>query len=193
MATDIYIKEKKSLSNEHYLLQKITYETKKKDGSTDEINREVYWPADSATILLYNLAKKTVVLIQQFRLPAYVNGHATGLLLETCAGNLGKGENPDDSIAREVEEETGYRVQKLQKLFTLYSTPGAVTEKLHYYTGAYTDDNRPGKGGGLATEHEEIEILEMPFEEAYSKILSGEIVDAKTVLLLLYAKNNLFW
>ena len=192
MATDVQIKEKQSLSEEHYLLEKITYEIQKKDGSTDEIKREVYWPADSATILLYNESKKTVILVQQFRLAAFINGHPTGFLLETCAGNLEPNENPDDSIVREVEEETGYRVQQLQKLFALYSTPGAVTEKLHYYIGTYSDDDRPGKGGGLADEHEEIEILELPFEEAYAKIASGEIVDAKTALLLQYARNTIF-
>lgn len=193
MAETIPIREKKTLSDEHYLLQKVTYETPPdKDGATDNLSREVYWPADSATILLYNLDKKTVILLQQFRLAAYLNGHPDGMLLETCAGNINEQETPDESIIREVQEETGYQVKAVQKLFALYSTPGAVTEKLHYYVGAYTDADKTGKGGGLAAEHEAIEVNEMPFDDAYSKIAAGEIVDAKTLLLLLYAKDNIF-
>jgi nudix-type nucleoside diphosphatase (YffH/AdpP family) len=143
-------------------------------------------------VLLYNKDKKTVVLTQQFRIASYLNKNASGLLIESCAG-LQDDDTADDAIMREIEEETGYKVDNVKKIFELYSTPGAVTEKLHYFIAEYSEDQKISEGGGLDEEGEEIEVLEMPFKEAYLKIETGEIRDAKTVILLQYAKaNNLF-
>ena len=189
MADTVEIQSREVLSDDKFSLQKITY---KAAGNDKPINREIYLPPDSATALLYNIQKKSVLLTRQFRLAAFVNGHPTGMLLETCAGNIDKGETPEATITREIEEETGYQIPQVQKLFALYSTPGSVTEQLHYFLAAYNAENKTGKGGGLAEENEHIEVIELPFEEAYSKISSGEIVDAKTVLLLEWAKANIF-
>jgi GDP-mannose pyrophosphatase NudK len=192
MTSNIKIKSTKVLSDNFFPLKNVTYEFQKQDGSVEEIHREVYQSRNGATALLYNPTTNQVVLIKQFRLPAYLNEHPTGILWETCAGLLEENEDPTDSILREIEEETGYKVQHADKIFELYSTAGSVTEMLHFFVAQYSDEQRIGKGGGLEEENEEIEVVELPFEEALNKIETGEIKDAKTVILLQYAKLNLF-
>ena len=184
--------ETQILSDNWYTLKKVTYEAEKEGGEKEEVVREVYQTKDAATVLLYNLKRETVILTNQFRLPSYLNKNATGMLLEACAGIVEKNENPDEGILREIAEETGFEVQQAVKLFELYSTAGSVTEILHYYGAEYSPKDKTGEGGGLEEEHEDIEVVEMLFDDAYSKIKSGEIKDAKTVILLQYAKLNLF-
>jgi GDP-mannose pyrophosphatase NudK len=192
MARNIKIKSTKILSDNFFPLKDVRYEYQKKDGSVEEVNREVYQSGNGATALLYNNTTNKVVLIKQFRLPAYLNNHPSGVLIETCAGLLEENEDPRDSIIREIKEETGYEVDNVKKIFELYSTAGSVAELVHYFIAEYSPDQRVSKGGGLEEESEEIEVLELSFEEAYNKVESGEIKDAKTVILLQYAKNNLF-
>jgi GDP-mannose pyrophosphatase NudK len=192
MTKSIKIISTEVLSDYFFPLKKVSYEMEKKDGSVEEVNREVYQSRNGATALLYNLVTGKVILIKQFRLPAYLNHHPTGMLLETCAGLLEENEDPKDSIIREIEEETGYKVGNAKKIFELYSTAGSVAEMLHFYVAEYTPDQRVSDGGGLEEESEEIEVVELSFEEAYRKVESGEIKDAKTVILLQYAKMNLF-
>jgi nudix-type nucleoside diphosphatase (YffH/AdpP family) len=114
------------------------------------------------------------------------------MMIEACAGIVEENEDPSVGIIREIEEETGYKVQKVKKLFELYSTPGSVAEIIHYYVAEYTKEQKVGDGGGLEEENEDIDVIELPFEEAFTKIQSGEIKDAKTVILLQYAKLYLF-
>jgi GDP-mannose pyrophosphatase NudK len=180
------------LSDNWYTLKRIAYEYPKKDGSIQVQQREVYDRGNGATILLYNKAAGTVILTRQFRLPTFVNGNDTGMLIEACAGLLDQ-DNPEDCIRREVEEETGYKVQHVRKIFEAYMSPGSVTEILFFFVAEYDPSMKLNEGGGMEHEQEDIEVLEMPFATAVAKVKSGEICDAKTIMLLQYAQiNNLF-
>ena len=177
------------LSNNWYTLRKITYEYQKKDNTWETQSREAYDRGNGATILLYNKQKQTIILTRQFRMPTYLNGNATGMLIEACAGLLDK-DNAEDCIKRETEEETGYQVKEVKKIFEVYMSPGSVTEIVHFFIGEYAKEMKVNEGGGVAHEQENIEVLEIPFEEAYQMIATGAIKDAKTILLLQYAKIN---
>jgi GDP-mannose pyrophosphatase NudK len=192
MAKEVKIKSTEVLSENYFPLRKVTYELQKKDGKVEEITREVYQSANGATVLLYNKTEKTVVLTKQFRLPTYFNNNPTGMLIETCAGIVEDNEDPTAGIIREIEEETGYKINNPKKIFELYSTPGSVSEMIHYYVAEYKKEQKVGKGGGLDEENEDIEVIELPFEQAFIKISNGEIKDAKTVILLQYAQIYLF-
>jgi GDP-mannose pyrophosphatase NudK len=181
--------EKHVLSNNWYTLRKVTYEYQKKNGTWETQSREAYDRGNGAAILLYNKIEKTVILTRQFRMPTYVNGNETGMLIEACAGLLDT-DNPEDCIRRETEEETGYKITDVQKVFELYMSPGSVTEILYLFVAEYTKEHKITEGGGLAHEEEEIDVLELPFEQALNMIKTGEIKDAKTVLLLQYAQIN---
>ena len=181
------IQKTELLSDNWYLLNKVTVDYQKKDGSWDTQVREVYDRGNGAAILLYNKSKGTVVLTRQFRLPSYLNGNKSGLMIEVCAGLLDE-DDPEACIIRETEEETGYRLHSVKKIFEAFMSPGAVTEILHYFIGEYDASMKVSAGGGLANEQEEIDVLEIPFAQAYVMIESGEIKDAKTILLLQYAK-----
>lgn len=185
----VKIKNITNLSNNHYILDKINFDYKTQKGEWQNQNRESYNRGDGAAILLYNPIKKTVILTKQFRMPTYLNGNSDGMLLEVCAGLLDKND-PLTCIINEAEEETGYKIQHPKKVFELYSSPGAVTEKIHYFIAEVSDEMKISEGGGLENETEEIEVLELNFEKAISMILSAEIQDAKTVILLQYAQIN---
>lgn len=184
---EIKITETKLLSDNWYVLNKVTFDYTKSEGKTESHIREVYDRGNGAAILLYNSAKKTVVLTRQFRLPTYLNGNKTGMMIEVCAGLLDK-DNAEQAVIRETEEETGYRLSKVQKVIETYMSPGSVTEILYLFVGAYDETMKVNEGGGLDAEQENIEVLEYTFDEAYAMIESGEITDAKTIMLLQYAK-----
>jgi nudix-type nucleoside diphosphatase (YffH/AdpP family) len=177
------------LSDHWYTLQKVTFEYQKEDGTWEKQVREVYDRGNGAAILLYNKEKGTVVLTRQFRMPTYKNGNPTGMMIEVCAGLL-DGDHPEDCIKKEVEEETGYRIRDVKKVFESYMSPGSVSEILHFFIGQYDDQMKVGEGGGSANETENIEILEYEFEEALDLVQQGAIKDAKTIMLLQYAKVN---
>ena len=183
----IKIQQTEILSDNWYTLKKVTYQYQLKNGSWETHAREAYDRGNGATILLYNKAKQTVILTRQFRLPTYINGNETGMLIEACAGLLDKN-NPEDCIRKETEEETGYRVSKVRKLFEAYMSPGSVTEVLYFFAAEYDEAMKVGTGGGLAEEQEHIEVLEVDFEQACGMLETGEIRDAKTIMLLQYAK-----
>ena len=187
MNPKIKIKETKLLSDNWYVLNKVTYEYQKKNGEWETQSREAYDRGNGATILLYNKMQKTVVLTRQFRLPTYINGNNSGMMIEACAGLLDE-DNAEDCIRKETEEETGYKVSKVEKIFESYMSPGSVTELLHFFIAEYTPGMKVNKGGGLAEEQEYIEVLELPFETAGNMIAKGEIKDSKTIMLLQYAK-----
>ena len=186
----ITIQKTELLSDNWYLLNKVTFDYKMGDQDSETQVREVYDRGNGAVILLYNSTNKTVVLTRQFRLPTYLNGNSSGMVIEACAGLL-DAENPEECIIRETEEETGYRLSSVKKVFQSYMSPGSVTEIIHFFIGEYQPNMKVSDGGGLAEEHENIEVLEYPFQEAYQMIASGEIIDAKTIMLLQYAKINL--
>ncbi len=173
------------LSDNWYILRKITFDYLRRDGSWQRQSRETYDRGNGATILLHNPATGNVVLTRQFRMPAFVNGH-DGMLIEAAAGLLDHA-SPDERIRAEVEEETGYRVRNLRKVFEAFMSPGSVTEKLYFYLGEYDASTRIGHGGGIAEEGEDLEVIEMPLSEALAAIERGEIVDGKTIMLLQHA------
>lgn len=184
----VKILNKEVLSANWYKLYKYTYSITDRQGNTVTQSREAYDRGNGATILLYNKAQHTVILTRQFRLPTLVNGNDSGLLIEACAGLLDL-DNAEDAIRRETEEETGYRITDVRKLFDLYMSPGSVTEILYFFSGEYTRDQKVSDGGGV-DEDENIEVLELDFDKAYGMIATGEIKDAKTVILLQYARVN---
>jgi len=177
------------LSDNWYVLRKVTFRIRRSDGTWETQSREAYDRGNGATILLYDLGRETVILIRQFRLPTYVNGNASGMLIETCAGLLDN-EAPEACIVREAREETGYEVRGARKVFEAYMSPGSVTEVLHFFVAEYSGGQRIATGGGV--EEEDIAVLEMPFADAMAKIGSGEIQDGKTIMLLQYAALHIF-
>ncbi len=189
MIENIKILDTKVLSDNWYVLRKITYEYSKKDNSKLTQSREVYDRGNGSTILLYNKAQNTVILTRQFRLPTFVNGNETGMLIEACAGLLDK-DNAEDCIRRESEEETGYKVTEIRKIFEAYMSPGSVTEILYFFIAEYSKEMKVNEGGGLEHEEENIEVLELNFDVAMNMMKSGEIKDGKTIMLLQYIKLN---
>ncbi len=189
---NIKILETEILSNNWYTLKKLTYEGTNADGTKTIQSREAYDRGNGATILLFNKQAQTVILTRQFRMPTFINGNPGGMLIESCAGLLDK-DNPEDCIKRETEEETGYQVTSVKKVFEAYMSPGSVTEILYFFIAEYSSDMKISEGGGVAEENENIEVLELPFETAIEMIKTGEIKDAKTIMLLQYAQiNNIF-
>ncbi len=186
---EIKITKTELLSDNWYVLNKVTFDYQKEDDSWITQKREVYDRGNGAAILLYNPHQKTVILTRQFRLPTYLNGNETGMMIEACAGLLDE-DHPEQCIIRETEEETGYRVTKVKKIMEAYVSPGAVTEILYLFVGEYDQSMKVSEGGGLDHEQENIQVLEMPFDEAYAMIETGELKDAKTIMLLQYAKIN---
>jgi nudix-type nucleoside diphosphatase (YffH/AdpP family) len=170
----------------------VVYEYVKANGERMVQSREAYDRGNGAVILLYNKENRSVILTRQFRLPTYINGNETGMLIEACAGLLDK-DDPEACIRRETEEETGYKVQDVQKVFEAYMSPGSVTEILYFFVAQYTPLMKITDGGGMEHEEENIEVLEMSIDKAMEMMKSGEIRDAKTIMLLQYALlNNLF-
>ena len=174
------------LSDNWYTLRKFTYEYLKNDGTVQVQQREAYDRGNGAAILLYNKQLKTIILTRQFRLPTFVNGNQSGMLIEACAGLLDN-DNPEDCIRREAEEETGFKVSAVKKIFEAYMSPGSVTEMLYFFVAEYSHSMKAGDGGGLAHEQEDIEVMELPFAQAFEMIATGEIKDGKTIMLLQYA------
>ncbi|OLF53935.1 NUDIX domain-containing protein [Pseudomonas chlororaphis] len=177
------------LSDNWYLLKKYSFDLQRRDGSWQAQSREVYDRGNGATILLYNRERRTVLLIRQFRMPTYVNDYP-GYLIETAAGLLDDA-SPEQRIRQEAEEETGYRVGRIEKVYEAFMSPGSVTERLHFFIGEYSPDDRIGDGGGLEEEGEDIEVLELGYQEALAMVRHGEIVDGKTIMLLQYLELRL--
>lgn len=187
MNNKVNVLKNEVLSNNWYTLRKVTYEYTKSNGTTQTQSREAYDRGNGAAILLYNKEQKTVILTRQFRLPTFINGNTTGMLIEVCAGLLDE-DNPEDCIKRETEEETGYKVSHVEKVFEAYMSPGSVTEKLYFFVAEYSTAMKVTDGGGLDHEQEDIEVLEITLDEALQMIKTGEIKDAKTIMLLQHAK-----
>jgi len=186
----IRVNDVRLLSDNHYTLKSTTFEWRRGNGEWQTQRRETYDRGNGAVLLPYNLARRTVVLVKQFRYPAYVNGY-DDLMIEAAAGLLDDA-SPEDRIRTEAEEETGYRLGEIRRVFEAFMSPGSVTEKLHFFVAEYEAAMRVGAGGGIASEGEDIEVLELPIDEALAMIPSARIVDAKTIMLLQYAALNIF-
>ncbi|WP_258171244.1 GDP-mannose pyrophosphatase NudK [Paenibacillus sp. R14(2021)] len=183
----VEIKAETVLSANWYQLKKMTFAYQNNNGTWETQEREVYDRGNGAAIFLYNQEKQSVILTRQFRMPTYVNGNETGMLIEACAGLLDT-DSPEDCIRRETEEETGYRITNLKKISEAYMSPGSVTELLHFFAAEYDSRMQVNEGGGVAEEQEHIEVLELSFADALEMIRQGEIRDAKTIMLLQYAQ-----
>jgi nudix-type nucleoside diphosphatase (YffH/AdpP family) len=190
IADRIRVKDVRLLSDDHYTLKTTTFEWRRANGEWQTQHRESYDRGNGATLLPYHLKQRTVVLVRQFRYPAYVNGY-DDLLIEAVAGLLDNA-SPEARIRAEAEEETGYRLREVHKVFEAFMSPGSVTEKLHFFVAEYEPEMRVGSGGGIADEGEDIEVLELSIDEAFAMIADGRIVDAKTIMLLQYAALNIF-
>ena len=186
----IRVKNVRVLSDNYATLKDTIFEWRRASGEWQTQQRETFDRGNAATLLPYNPAQRTVVLVRQFRYPAYVNGY-DDLLIEAAAGLLDN-ETPEVRIRAEVEEETGYRLGEIRKIFEAFMSPGSVTEKLHFFVGEYEPKMKIGNGGGLADEGEDIEVLELPIDQALAMIGDGRIADAKTIMLLQYAALNIF-
>jgi GDP-mannose pyrophosphatase NudK len=187
MEDRVRVKEVRLLSDDWYVLKKTIFDFRRKDGSWQTVSRETYDRGNGATILLFSRERKTVLLTRQFRFPAFVNGCPNGMLIEACAGLL-ENEKAEDAIRRECEEETGYHLGPVTKLFEAYMSPGSVTEKLHFFVAEYDNASSKTEGGGDARHGEEIEVLEFGLDDALQMIERGEIQDGKTIMLLQHAK-----
>jgi GDP-mannose pyrophosphatase NudK len=186
MSGNIRICEREVICRGHGVLEKFAIARKRFDGGTQNIAREIYDPGDSAAILLYDPSRSRIVLVRQFRLPAYLKDHHESMI-EVCAGRL-EGEDALSRIIKEAEEETGYVVRQPRRLFEAYLSPGSLAEKLTFFAAQYSADDRRSLGGGRADEGEDIEIIEPTLDEALAMVASGDIIDAKTIVLLQYAK-----
>ncbi|MGY5451910.1 NUDIX domain-containing protein [Agarivorans sp. MS3-6] len=189
--TKVEILKSLVLSKHWYTYSKYSYRYKTEGGSWRSQHREVLNKGDGAAVLLFNYSKRTVVLVKQFRFPSYLNSNTSGFLIEVCAGVL-EGLPPEECIKKEILEETGFSINDPEPVMVTYMSPGAVTEKNYLFVADYSGAERPTLGGGLASEDEYIEVLELPFEQAFSMLENGEIVDGKTIMLLQYAKLNIF-
>jgi GDP-mannose pyrophosphatase NudK len=183
----VKILENNVLSDQFYTLRRLTFERVEGSGKRVTQVREVYDRGNGAAILLYNRAAKTVILTRQFRMPTFVNGNPTGMLIECCAGLLDR-DNAEEAIRRETEEETGYKIGVVEKVIEAYMSPGSVTEILYLFVAEYKKEMKVSDGGGLEDESEDIEVLEIPYSRAWEMVRTGEIMDAKTILLLQHAE-----
>jgi ADP-ribose pyrophosphatase len=174
------------LSNNWGLVKKTTIELKRRNGEWQRQVRETYDRGDGAGVLLYNRDKRSVILTRQFRFPVFAHGEV-GYLIEVVAGKL-DGDHPVTTARKEAEEESGYRVHDVELVMSAYMSPGSVTEKLSLFIAEYDVDSKVSAGGGLVDEGEDIEVLELGIDQALSMIETGEIADAKTIMLLQHVR-----
>jgi nudix-type nucleoside diphosphatase (YffH/AdpP family) len=188
---DVVVRDVEVLAAAWHVLRRTTLEVRSRDGRRRTQQRETYDRGNGATVLLYDAARRTVLLARQFRYPAYVNGHPDGMLLETAAGLLDD-DDPATAIRREAAEELGVAIGDLEPVFEVYMSPGSVTERLHFYAAPYTPRTRTGTGGGVHADGEDIEVLDLAFDDAIAMTGNGRIADAKTIMLLQHAALNIF-
>jgi GDP-mannose pyrophosphatase NudK len=178
----------KVISNIWGTLEQVSFDFTFKNGRTARLTHEVYGKGDGVAVLLYNIATKKVMLSKQFRIPMYVAGVKNGFSIEVCGGTIDENESPEKSVIRETKEEIGYAISQLQKVSTVFLSPGLMREQVHLYVAAYKNEDKIGRGGGLAIENEELIVLETSFEDALNMIENQEIIDARTIILLYYLK-----
>lgn len=183
---DIKIIDVQLLANDWFVLKKNVFDYRRRDGTWQRLSRETYDRGNGATVLLFNAEQQTVVLTNQFRFPAFANGHVNGMLIEACAGLL-DGVDAATRIQHEIREELGFQINQPKKVFEAYMSPGSVTEKVHFFVASYTPQDRRDDGGGIEAEGEDIEVLELPLATALDMIHTGHIEDGKTIMLLQHA------
>lgn len=180
----------KTLSKAWATLLQIDYDYRFRDGKWKRLSRESYDRGHGTGILLYNVEKNTVILTKQFRMPIYNTNPKEAMSIEVCAGAIDENQSPKSTIIREVEEEVGYKISEVKQVMQAYTSPGALTEKMYLFVAPYSEEMKINEGGGLESENEDIEVMEMPFSKAIKMMASGEIQDTKTIILLQYAQIN---
>lgn len=180
---DVVVRDVEVVSDGWHVLRRTTLDVRRRDGRWDRQQRETYDRGNGATVLPYDAERRTVLLTRQFRWPAYVNGHPDGMLIEAAAGLLDE-DDPETAVRREAAEELGIRLGDLVHVADVFMSPGSVTERVHFYVGAYTPADRVEAGGGVEDEGEDIEVLELPLDEALAMVEDGRIADGKTIMLL---------
>ncbi|WP_241037329.1 NUDIX domain-containing protein [Blastococcus litoris] len=183
---DVVVEDVELLAAAWHVLRRTTIRRRRSDGEWVTEQRETYDRGNGATLLPYDPERRTVLLTRQFRYPVYVNGHPDGMLVEAAAGLLDD-DAPEVAMRREAEEELGVTLGEVRHVFDVFMSPGSVTERLHFYAAPYRPGDRTGAGGGLEEEGEDIEVLELPFDEALDMVDDGRIADAKTIMLLQWA------
>jgi nudix-type nucleoside diphosphatase (YffH/AdpP family) len=186
---DVVVRDVELVSHGWHVLRRTTFDYRRYDGEWVTQQRETYDRGNGATILLYDTERSVVMLSRQFRYPAYVNGHLDGMLIETAAGLL-EDEDPETAIRRETYEELGVHLGPIRHVFDVFMSPGSVTEQVHFYAAPYSRVQIDGAGGGVDAEGEDIEAVEVPFDEVLDMIADGRIVDAKTIMLIQWAALN---
>ncbi|MEF2071609.1 NUDIX domain-containing protein [Consotaella aegiceratis] len=187
-ADHVRLERAETLSDAWYTLRKYTFAQRRRDGDWQVTSREAYDRGNGVAILLFDPETRVVALTRQFRLPAYVNGQPDGMMIEAAAGLLDNGLAPADAIIKEVKEETGYHVERVTPVFDIFMSPGSVTERLFFFLAEIEAGRRRYDGGGAIEEAEDIELIEVGFDEALTMIDHGEIRDAKTIILLYHAR-----
>ncbi|MBF4603320.1 NUDIX domain-containing protein [Curtobacterium sp. VKM Ac-2884] len=180
---DVVVRDVEVVSDGWHVLRRTTLDVRRRDGRWDRQQRETYDRGNGATVLPYDAERGTVLLTRQFRWPAYVNGHPDGMLIEAAAGLLDE-DDPETAVRREAAEELGIRLGDLVRVGDVFMSPGSVTERVHFYVGAYTPADRVEAGGGVEDEGEDIEVLELALDEALAMVEDGRIADGKTIMLL---------
>lgn len=187
MKSPVEILNTEILSNRYRPLKELTIRMIDPNGKGQTIKREIYERGDAAAAILYNSEKGTVILINQFRLPTLLNGNESGMMREACAGML-DGELPEVCVLREILEETGYAIETVKSIGSIYVSPAGCTERIYLFVAPYTPEMKTAKGGGLEAEHEYIEIEEVSYLDALEMIVRDEIQDAKTIVLLYHLR-----
>jgi nudix-type nucleoside diphosphatase (YffH/AdpP family) len=188
-SSTVHIKDIQKLAHDKGKLMSVTFEQRRRDGSWQQRKREIYDHGNSAVVLPYDPIRDTVLLTRQFRLPIYLQD-GVDRSIEACAGKL-EGEKAETRIIKEIKEELGYRIEKVDRLFELYVSPAAIMEKITFFTCAYSPADKVSEGGGLADEGEDIEVIETTLEQAAAMIAGGEITDAKTVILVQFLRDRI--
>lgn len=184
---DIWVGTRVTLSNNFYKLEKVSFQQPGRQGGAETLDREVYHNGPGAGVLPVDRERGVVLLVRQLRIAAKLNGDVP-YLVEICAGMIDDGDAPAETIAKEAEQELGYRLHAVRKLFELYMSPGASAEKLHLFIAEYRPEDHVASGGGLPEEGEQIRVMELTFEAAWKMVDEGRIADAKTILMLQYLR-----
>jgi nudix-type nucleoside diphosphatase (YffH/AdpP family) len=182
----VRLRDEHVLSHKRYKLSEYAFDYRRGDGTWQHQTREVFDRKHAAAVLPIDRARGTAILVSQFRLPPFLTGHKKPMV-EAIAGALDN-DDPETCVRREAMEEAGLKIENPKEVFHCFMSPGAVTERMHLFVADYSAASRTAKGGGI--EDEDIEILELPLDRALAMVASGEICDAKTIVLLQWAQRN---
>ena len=187
----VEIKKKKRVYDDFFKVDEAFLKYEKFDGRmSDTVRRLNFERGDAAAALIFNTISKKVILVEQFRYPSHQSDHNNGWITEVVAGIVETGEDPKETVIREIEEEIGYRVQNAQLVYTFYLSPGGSSERIFLYYAEVTDNEKISAGGGVAAEHEDLQLKEFTVNDLFKHLEAGEFVDAKTIIALMWFKQR---